>query len=46
MWQRVFLVELDGTRVRHISVLIAGEAGDERASWIVTNMGRAFETHR
>ena len=25
MWQRVFLVELDGTRVRHISVLIAGE---------------------
>jgi len=25
MWQRVFLVELDGPRVRHISVLIAGE---------------------
>ncbi len=26
MWQRVFLVELDGPRVRHISVLMAGEA--------------------
>ena len=26
MWQRVFLVELDGPRVRHISVLVAGEA--------------------
>jgi secondary thiamine-phosphate synthase enzyme len=24
-WQRVFLVELDGPRVRHLSVLIAGE---------------------
>ena len=24
-WQRVFLVELDGPRVRHISVAIAGE---------------------
>lgn len=26
MWQRVFLVELDGPRVRHVSVLIAGDA--------------------
>lgn len=25
MWQRVFLVELDGPRVRHLSVLITGE---------------------
>ena len=25
MWQRVFLVELDGPRVRHVSVLVAGE---------------------
>ena len=25
MWQRVFLVELDGPRVRHVSVLIAGD---------------------
>ena len=24
-WQRVFLVELDGPRVRHVSILIAGE---------------------
>lgn len=24
-WQRVFLVELDGPRVRHVSVVIAGE---------------------
>jgi len=25
MWQRVFFVELDGPRVRHVSVLVAGE---------------------
>lgn len=24
-WQRVFLVELDGPRLRHVSILIAGE---------------------
>ena len=24
-WQRVFLVELDGPRVRHVSILIAGD---------------------
>lgn len=28
-WQRVFLVELDGPRVREISVLILGEGTDE-----------------
>jgi secondary thiamine-phosphate synthase enzyme len=26
-WQRVFLVELDGPRVREVSVLVSGEAG-------------------
>ena len=25
MWQRLFLVELDGPRVRHVSVVIAGD---------------------
>ena len=25
LWQRVFFVELDGPRVRHVSILIAGE---------------------
>ena len=25
MWQRVFLVELDGPRVRHVSIVIAGD---------------------
>ena len=30
-WQRVFLVELDGPRVREVSVLVLGEACDEGA---------------
>jgi secondary thiamine-phosphate synthase enzyme len=25
-WQRIFLVELDGPRVRHVSIVIAGES--------------------
>jgi secondary thiamine-phosphate synthase enzyme len=26
-WQRVFLVELDGPRARHVSILVVGEGG-------------------